>query len=79
MTNGSKYSSSGQIRLWLRDGNIAISHNMKINPTTLYRSADAYIFKLYAAGTKVVGLESYDPEDHEDDLRIHDGEGYCSC
>lgn len=69
----------GVIELYLTGGKIGISHRMETNPTVLFRSADAYIFKLYAAGTKVVGVDAYDPEDHEDDFLIHDGEGHCSC
>lgn len=61
-----------------KDGSIGIHHGLDCNPTTLFSSADAFIFKLYAAGTLITGAEDYDPDDHEDDFQIHDRSG-CYC
>jgi hypothetical protein len=60
------------------DGSIGIRHGLDCNPTTLFSDADAFIFKLYAAGTLITGAEDYDPDDHEDDFQIHDRSG-CYC
>lgn len=68
-----------EIHLMIRkNGEIGISHNLECNPTCLFGNADAFIFKLYAAGTKIVGMSEYYPDEHEDDFLIHDGSG-CSC
>lgn len=55
-----RYSSKAkELELYIRDGEIRINHNMNYNPTCMF-GADALIFRLYAAGTKITGIESFD-------------------
>lgn len=52
------------VRLFIADGEIRINHSHKFNPTS-FDQAEAYIFKLYAAGTKITGVADFNPDDHE--------------
>jgi hypothetical protein len=61
--DGSSYGSSDDVHLYIGEENkIRISHGHNYNPTCLF-SEDAFIFKLYAAGTVITGLEEFDPDD----------------
>lgn len=58
-----RYNSSVEVRLWIsKDGDIRLNHKHKYNPTCLH-SEDGFIYKLYAANTKITGLEEFDPDD----------------
>jgi len=59
------------INLYISNGKIRINHNHYYNPTTI-SPAEAYIFKLYAAGTNLTGVEDFDPCDHEFQLHYRD-------
>lgn len=70
-SSGGYMSSSNrnaQIDLFISDEVIRISHRMIFNPTCL-DEVEGYIFKLYAAGTKITGIQDYDPDDHEYEIR----------
>jgi len=72
--SSSSYSSrlnSADLHLYISDNEIRISHKSAYNPTCL-ADEEALIFKLYAAGTKITGLESFDPDDCE--LLLKDSE-----
>lgn len=74
--NGTGYRSSKEKELHLyigKDGDIRISHNMQYNPTCLFGD-DAFIFRLYAAGTKLTNIENFDPD--ECDLYVGINEEY---
>lgn len=63
--------NSSQIELFVCKGKIRISHRMRFNPTCL-DEVEAYIFKLYAAGTEITGINDYDPDEHEYPIRGND-------
>ncbi|AMO58145.1 hypothetical protein GZ77_20640 [Endozoicomonas montiporae] len=72
----SLYSSRSKISdldLFISDGKIRISHRHSYNPTC-FSEHEAFVFKLYAAGTKLTGLENFDPD--ECDLTLKEGEDY---
>lgn len=50
--------------LFLSDGKIRINHKHRYN-TTCFDSVDALIFKLYAAGTVLTGVDEFDPDECE--------------
>jgi hypothetical protein len=53
------------IHLYLfADRGIRINHKLDYNPTC-FRDHEAFIFKLYSAGTIITGLDSFDPDDCE--------------
>jgi hypothetical protein len=54
-------SNSPDLELFINDGVIRINHKHKYNPTC-FSEHEAFIFKLYAAGTKVTGIEDFDPD-----------------
>lgn len=58
------YSSSKErdLHLYVRKGKIRISHNNAFNPTCL-SAWEGYIFKLYAAGTTITGMDDFDEGD----------------
>ena len=58
----SSYSKEPDIQLYLINGVIRISHRHSYNPTC-FSEHEAFIFKLYSAGTKITGLESFDEDD----------------
>lgn len=73
LSSYSSRSNQADINLFISDGVIRISHKARYNPTC-FNEAEALIFKLYAAGTKITGLESFDPDDCE--LTLKDSEYY---
>lgn len=70
----SSYSSSRNqpdLELFISDGKLMISHKQSYNPTC-FSEHEAFIFKLYAAGTKITGIEDFDPD--ECDLTLKESE-----
>lgn len=59
---GAYSSNQADIHLYIIDGAIRISHRQSYN-TTCFESSEAFIFKLYAAGTIITGIEDFDPDD----------------
>lgn len=56
-------SKKKEISLYIgEDGEIRLSHKMNYNPTALFGD-DAFIFRLYSAGTKLTGLDNFDEDD----------------
>ena len=69
---GSSRSNSADIQLYInKDGQIRINHRHNYNPTC-FHDHEAYVFKLYAAGTLLTGLDSFDPDECE--LTLKDSE-----
>lgn len=65
--SGSGYRSSTEKELSLfigDDGSIRLSHRMTYNPTAMFGD-DAFVFRLYAKGTKLTGLDSFNEDDCE--------------
>lgn len=61
----SSYSSrekSPDLQLFFINGKIRINHNHSYNPTC-FSDADAFVFKLYAAGTTIVDIDDLDEDD----------------
>jgi len=52
---------SEDLHLYLSDDGIRINHRFSYNPTCFHEH-EAFIFKLYAAGTKITELEGFDPD-----------------
>ena len=50
------------MQLFILDGKIRINHKHKYNPTC-FSETEALVFKMYAAGTVLTGIEDFDPED----------------
>jgi hypothetical protein len=68
----SSRSRSADIQLYInKDGEIRINHRQHFNPTC-FNQEEAYIFKLYAAGTKLTGLDEFDPDECELTLKDSD-------
>lgn len=59
------------LHLYVNDGKIRINHTMLYNPTCFHEH-EAFVFKCYAAGTVLTGIEEYDPDDHEYILKDYD-------
>lgn len=58
-------SRSEDLHLYVSaDGRIRISHGQAYNPTC-FDAHEAFIFKLYAAGTIITGIDNFDPDDCE--------------
>jgi hypothetical protein len=68
-----RYSGSrnADIDLFLLGNKIRISHKQCFNPTS-FHDEEAYIFKLYGAGTTITGIANCDPESL--DLRLKETE-----
>ncbi len=64
-------ANSPDIQLYIIDGSIRISHKQSYNPTC-FAEHEALIFKLYAAGTVITGIEDFDADDC--DLTLKDEE-----
>ncbi len=59
----SRYGSNRpELHLFINKDGIRINHDHKYNPTC-FSEHDAFIFKLYSAGTKIIDLDSFDPDD----------------
>jgi len=56
------------LRLYINDGSIRINHAHQYNPTC-FDEHEAFIFKLYAAGTKITGLEEFNPDECDLELK----------
>lgn len=59
--DGEKYSSN-KFSLYFIDDRLRISHRQELNPTCM-GSVEGFLFKLYAAKTKITGLDDFDPDD----------------
>ncbi len=71
ITDGEKYGGNRHHLYFLED-RIRISHNQELNPTLL-RGVEGFLFKLYSARTKILGLEDFDEDDFDLDLNFdHD-------
>lgn len=57
----SSRTNSPDIEVYIDDDRIRINHRMYYNPTT-FNEAATLIFKLYAAGTKITGIEECNPD-----------------
>lgn len=55
---------SPDVHLYLLRNRVAINHLHSFNLTTFCQH-DAFIFKLYSAGTEITGLDEFDPDDCE--------------
>jgi len=69
----SRYGSScpEDVHLFIPNETIRINHNHRYNPTCLTEH-DAFVFKLYAAGTKITGLADFDECDCDLTLKSFD-------
>ncbi len=54
--------NSPDVQLFIIDGKIRISHKHTYNPYT-FSEHEAYIFKLYGAGSVITGLDEFDIDD----------------
>lgn len=66
ISDGERYSED-KFSLYFLDNKLRISHKSALNPTTL-RGIEGYLFKLYAAGTTIKGLDEFAPDDIDLDL-----------
>jgi len=63
--SNSRYSKTEpNLKLFISHGSIRINHAHQYNPTC-FNEHEAFIFKLYAAGTKITGLEEFDPDEYD--------------
>ncbi|QIW88983.1 hypothetical protein phiV208_50 [Vibrio phage phiV208] len=70
---GYRSSKEKELSLYIgEDGDIRLSHKMQYNPTTLFGD-DAIVFRLYSSGTKLVNLDSFDPDDCDLYVGMHEG------
>lgn len=69
---GYRSEKAKEVELYIRDEQIRISHRMEYNPTALFHD-DALVFRLYSAGTKIKGLDSFDPDECDLDVSIDGG------
>ena len=71
------YRASGEnqpnMHLYISDGKIRINHEHKYNPYC-FSETEAYVFKLYAAGTTITGIEDFDQDDCN--LQIRESRDY---
>lgn len=58
----SSVTNRPDLEVFISSGNIRISHNQSYNPTC-FSEHEAFIFKLYAAGALITGLENFDPDE----------------
>jgi hypothetical protein len=58
----SSRSNTADLQLYISNNKIRISHKSAYNPTC-FSDEEALIFKLYAAGTIIAGLEDFDADD----------------
>ena len=70
---GSRGENPPTMQLYTIDGAIRINHNHSYNPTC-FSETEAYVFKLYAAGTKITGIEDFD--EHECNLELRESRDY---
>ena len=62
-STGFRSSKEKELHLYIReDGQIRISRRMKYNPTCMFGD-DAFVFRLYAAGTKLTNIDNFDSDD----------------
>ncbi len=69
---GYRSSKAKEVELYIRDEQIRISHRMQYNPTALFGD-DALIFRLYSAGTKIVGVQDFDSDNCDLDVSLDEG------
>lgn len=67
--NNKSYGYKNDINIYIDDGKIRINHSHNYNPTC-FSQAEAFIFKLYAAGTVITDISGFDP--YECDLVLKD-------
>jgi hypothetical protein len=60
----SSRSNSADLQLYINKGELRINHSHSFNPTC-FSEHEAYVFKLYAAGTIITGIEGFDPDECE--------------
>ena len=58
----SSHSNPADLQLYIIKGAIRISHKQSYNPTC-FSEHEAFVFKLYAAGTILTGIDDFDPDD----------------
>lgn len=58
----SSRANSADLELFIIDGVIRINHKQHYNPTC-FQEHEAFIFKLYAAGTLITGIKDFDADD----------------
>lgn len=63
--------NSPDFNIYITGNKIRINHNHKYNPTC-FSPEEAFIFKLYAAGTTVTGIKDFDPDNCDLALKIFD-------
>lgn len=69
---GNPYSkNAAELNLFICSEEIRISHNQTYNPTC-FSEHESFIFKLYAAGTTITGLENFDADDCDLLLKEHE-------
>ena len=61
-SNYSSYKRTADLHLFITNDVIRINHTHSYNPTC-FQEHEAFIFKLYAAGTKITGIEDFDADD----------------
>lgn len=59
---------SADLQLYIIDGRIRINHRHGYNPTC-FSEHEAFVFKLYAAGTVLTGIDGFDADDCDLKLR----------
>lgn len=58
----SSYKKTEDLHLYISNKAIRINHSHNYNPTC-FQEHEAFIFKLYAAGTKITEIEGFDADD----------------
>ncbi len=64
-------SSSPDLQLFISSDGIRINHKHSYNPTC-FSEDDAFIFRLYSAGTKITGMDSFNSDDCDLTLKSYD-------
>lgn len=64
-------SCSADLDLFILGGQVRLSHNQSYNPTS-FSEHESFVFKLYAAGTILTGIEDFDPDDCDLTLKEDD-------
>ena len=67
----SRGNNQPTMQLFIINGKIRINHNYNYNPTC-FSETEAYVFKLYAAGTVINGIADFDADDCNCDLSLRE-------
>lgn len=70
-SNYSHRLNDADINIFINNGKVRINHNHSYNPT-YFNETEAFIFKAYAAGTTITGLEYFDEDNCDLTLKSFD-------